>query len=72
MDEENILRQRFVALQTEFNKNTYRYFVLNRELAKVEEDILRIEAGLAEMEHALKDMVVAKAKEETQDKQKEK
>ena len=64
---EDTLNQRFAGLQTEFNRNLYRYFVLKRDLAKVEEDLNRIEASLSEIERVRKDLLVEQAKE-TQDK----
>ena len=68
---EDNLNQRFVILQTEFNRNLYRYFTLRRDLAKIEEDLNRIEASLAEMEHTQKDWTISKVNE-TMDNKKEK
>lgn len=69
---EDNLNQRFTGLQSELNRNLYRYFVLQRDLSKVEEDITRIEAGLAEIERIRKDFEVAKAKETAQTNQEKK
>ena len=51
---DNILRQRFEALQGEFNRKLYKYFTAKRDLALLKTDLNRIESGLAEMDSALK------------------
>lgn len=69
---EDSLNQRFTGLQSELNRNLYRYYTLQRDLTKIEEDLNRIEAALAEVERIRKDFEVAKAKEAAQTNQEKK
>jgi len=58
---EDTLNQRFAGLQAELNRNLYRRYTLQRDLARIEEDVSRIEAALAEVERIRSEWVAAQA-----------
>jgi len=63
---EDKLTAQFGRLKAELDGALYRRYALQRELDRLEEDILRMEAGLAELEHVRKDWEAHKAIEEAQ------
>jgi len=55
------IAQRFAGLKAEHSQALYRYYVLTRQLERLVEDLVRMEAGLAEVERAQKDWRAEKA-----------
>jgi len=67
------LAQQFTGQQAALNGALYRRYVLQRELGRLEEDITRMEAGMAELERVRKNWDTQKAIDEAAaDKDKEK
>jgi hypothetical protein len=66
------IARRFDGLKAEYSQALYRYYVLLRELEKLKEDLLRMEAGLAEVERVKKDWEAQKAIDEAAAEDKEK
>lgn len=60
------LSQRFAGLKVELDQALYRYYLLTRQRKRLIEDIVRIEAGLAEVERVQKDWEAQKAIDEAQ------
>ena len=60
--EEVLLKERFARLQAEFNRKLYNHFVAQRNLANLETDLNRIEAGLVELESLIKEKEQAQRK----------
>ena len=65
MFEDNLTAQ-FERLRSEHAGALYRHFTLLRELDKVREDLLRMEAGLAELERVRREWWAQKAIDEAQ------
>ena len=63
------LTAQFERLKAEHVGALYRYYKLLRELDKLEEDLLRMEAGLAELERTRKEWDTQKAIDEAEAKQ---
>jgi len=63
------LGERTARIMAEHGRALYRYYTLLRELEKLEEDLLRMEAGLAELERVTKDWEAQKAIDEAEAKQ---
>ena len=58
------LSQRFAGLQAELNRALYRHYTLLRELEQLDENLLRMEAGIAEVERIQKEWETQKAIDE--------
>lgn len=58
------IAQRFARQKAEHSQALYRYYALTRQLEKLIEDLVRMEAGLAELERVQKDWVAQKAIDE--------
>ena len=63
---EQKLATRFGRLQGELNRGLYQRYTLKRQLVKLEEDLLRMEAGLAELDGLRRDCEAQKVIEEAQ------
>ena len=67
------LAQQFTGQQAELSRALYRRYVLQRELGRLDEDITRMAAGMAELERVRKNWDTQKAIDEAAaDKDKEK
>jgi len=68
---EGSLTAQFERRKAEHAKALYRHYTLLRELEKLEEDLARMEAGLAELEQVKRDWatqkVIDKAQEEDEE-----
>lgn len=58
------IARRFAGLKAEHSQALYSYYVLTRQLERLVEDLIRMEAGLAEIERVQKDWVAQKAIDE--------
>jgi len=63
---EGSLTAQFERRKAEHAKALYRHYTLLRELEKLEEDLARMEAGLAELEQVKRDWATQKAIDEAQ------
>lgn len=61
---EEKLAARFGQLQAELGRLLYRRYTLQRELAKLEEDLSRVESGLAELDGLKREVETQSAVEE--------
>jgi len=58
------IAQRFAGLKAEHSQALYRYYTLTRQLERLVEDLVRMEAGLAEIERVQKEWETQKAIDE--------
>jgi len=65
MFEDNLASQ-FERLKAEFDGALYRYYTMQRQLSKLEEDMARMEAGLAELERVRSAWEAQKAVDQAQ------
>ena len=63
------LSAQFERLKAEHAGALYRYYTLLRQLEKLEEDLVRMESGLAELERVNKEWETQKAIDEAQAKE---
>ena len=56
-------------LQAEFSQTLYRRYALERDLEKLDEDLARMEAALAQLDRVKKDWQAQKAIDEAQSKE---
>ena len=58
---EKKLNERFARLQAELGQVLYRRYGLKRQLVRLEEDVTRMEAGLAELSQVKRDVEAQEA-----------
>jgi len=75
---EKKLNERFARLQAELAQLLYQHYTAKRQLARLEENVARVEAGIAELNQVKRDVDTqeaidkAKAKVEAEDAEKKK
>jgi len=60
------LAEQFAQRKAEFDAALYRHYALKRQVAKLEEDLTRMEAGLVELERVKKEWEAQEAIEKAQ------